>query len=198
MSKYVKELMMDQLRSDLDGSRSLLILDLKDLDAVAEHGLRRDLRKKSIRLRVLKNSLARRVFADLGMDGLSRFLEGPSAMAWGGEGITELAKEISSQVKTLKKPAIKGGVVEGVVVGPEQVDDITKLPSREVLIGQVIALLLGPAREALSLLSSGGSTLVGQLEALAKRQQEADGEGAPPPAAEAGGEGGPPPAPEAG
>jgi large subunit ribosomal protein L10 len=198
MSKYVKELMMDQLRSDLDGSRSLLILDLKDLDAVAEHGLRRDLRKKSIRLRVLKNSLARRVFADLEMDGLSRFLEGPSAMAWGGEGITELAKEISSQVKTLKKPAIKGGVVEGVVVGPEQIDDITKLPSREVLIGQVIALLLGPAREALSLLSSGGSTLVGQLEALAKRQQEADGEGAPPPAAESGGEGGPPPAPEAG
>jgi large subunit ribosomal protein L10 len=198
MSKYVKELMMDQLRSDLDGNRSLLILDLKDLDAVAEHGLRRDLRKKSIHLRVLKNSLARRVFADLGMDGLSRFLEGPSAMAWGGEGITELAKEISSQVKTLKKPAIKGGVVEGVVVGPEQVDDITKLPSREVLIGQVIALLLGPAREALSLLSTGGSTLVGQLEALAKRQQEANGEGAPPPAAEAGGEGGPPPAPEAG
>ena len=198
MSKYVKELMMDQLRSDLDGNRSLLILDLKDLDAVAEHGLRRDLRKKSIHLRVLKNSLARRVFADLGMDGLSRFLEGPSAMAWGGEGITELAKEISSQVKALKKPAIKGGVVEGVVVGPEQVDDITKLPSREVLIGQVIALLLGPAREALSLLSSGGSTLVGQLEALAKRQQEAGGEGAPPPAAEAGGEGGPPPAPEAG
>ena len=42
MSKYVKELMMDQLRTDLDGSRSLLILDLKDLDAVAEHGLRRD------------------------------------------------------------------------------------------------------------------------------------------------------------
>jgi large subunit ribosomal protein L10 len=198
MSKYVKELMMDQLRSDLDGNRSLLILDLKNLDAVAEHGLRRDLRKKSIHLRVLKNSLARRVFADLGMDGLSRFLEGPSAMAWGGEGITELAKEISSQVKTLKKPAIKGGVVEGVVVGPEQVDDITKLPSREALIGQVIALLLGPAREALSLLSTGGSTLVGQLEALAKRQQEADGEGAPPPAAEAGGEGGPPPAPEAG
>ena len=168
MSKYVKELMMDQLRSDLDGSRSLLIMDLKDLDAVAEHGLRRDLRKKSIRLRVLKNSLARRVFADLGMDGLSRFLEGPSAMVWGGEGITELAKEISSQVKTLKKPAIKGGAVEGVVVGPEQVDDITKLPSREVLIGQVIALLLGPAARRCSLLSSAGSTLVGQLDALVK------------------------------
>ncbi len=176
MSKYVKELMMDQLRSDLDGSNSLLVLDLKDLDAVAEHGLRRDLRKKSIRLRVLKNSLARRVFSEMGMDGLSKYLKGPSAIVWGGEGITELAKEISAQVKTLKKPEIKGGAVEGVVVGPEQVNDITKLPSREVLIGQVIALLLGPARETLALLSSPSSTVVGQLEALIKRQEGAGGE----------------------
>src|ERR1700751_6153682 len=147
-------MMMDQLRSDLDGSRSLLILDLKNLDANAEHQLRRDLRKKSIRLRVLKNSLARRVFTDLGMDGLSKYLEGPSAIAWGGEGIAELAKELSTQVKLLKKPAIKGGAVDGVVVGPEQVEDITKLPSREVLIGQVLGLLLGPAREALALVSA--------------------------------------------
>ncbi len=107
----------------------------------------------------------------MGMDGLAKYLKGPSAIAWGGEGITELAKELSAQVKALKKPEIKGGAVEGVVVGPEQVDDITKLPSREVLIAQVISLLLGPARQTLALLSSPSSTVVGQLEALAKRQQ---------------------------
>jgi len=184
MSKYVKEMMMDQLRSDLDGSRSLLILDLKGLDANAEHNLRRDLRKKSIKLRVLKNSLARRVFSEMGMEGLSPFLEGPSAVAWGGEGVAELAKELSSQVKKLKKPEIKGGAVDGVVVGANQVEDITKLPSREVLIGQVLSLLLGPARTALSLLSSPSSTLIGQLEALAERQQgEAGEEAAPAPPA---------------
>ena len=183
MSKYVKELMMDQLRTDLDGSRSVLILDLKELDAVAEHGLRRDLRKKSIRLRVLKNSLARRVFTDMGMDGLSKYLDGPSVLAWGGDGIADLAKEVSTQVKNLKKPAIKGGAVDGVVVGPDQVEDITKLPSREVLIGQVLGLLLSPAREALALVSSPASTLIGQLEAFVKKQggdgespAESDGE----------------------
>src|SRR3954451_23635436 len=86
MSKYVKELMMTQLKSDLDGSRSVLILDFKGLDAVAENRLRLDLRKKKIRMRALKNSLARRVFADAGMDGLSKFLDGPSVAVWGGEG----------------------------------------------------------------------------------------------------------------
>jgi large subunit ribosomal protein L10 len=174
MSKYVKELMMDQLKSDLDGNRSLLIVDLKDLDAIAEHGFRRDLRKKSIRLRVLKNSLARRVFSDMGMDGLSKYLEGPSAVVWGGEGPSELAKEITTQFKALKKPQIKGGAVDGLIVGPEQVEDITKLPSREVLIGQVLSLVLGPAQQVLSLLSSSASTVIGQLEALAKRQAEAE------------------------
>jgi large subunit ribosomal protein L10 len=171
MSRYVKELMMDQLRSDLSGSQSLLILDLKDLDATAEHQFRRHLRKKSIRLRVLKNSLARRVFTEMKLDGLSKFLDGQSAVAWGGDGVAELAKEITAQVKAFKKPEIKGGAVDGVVVGPEQVEDITKLPSREALIGQVLALLLGPARQTLALLSSPSSTLLGQLQALVKRPE---------------------------
>ncbi len=184
MSKYVKEMMMDQIRSDLDGTRSVLILDLKGIDAVAEYGLRRDLRKKSIRLRVLKNSLARRVFTDMGMDGLSKYLEGPSALVWGGDGVPELAKEISAQVKTLKKPAIKGGAVEGVIVGPDQIEDITKLPSREVLIGQVLGLLLGPAQQVLSQLSSPSSTLIGQFEDFIKKQEGEAAAGEP--AADAG------------
>jgi len=171
MSKYVKELMMDQLKADLNGTRSVLILELKGLGAHAEYALRRDLRKKSIRLRILKNSLARRVFHELGMEGLSQYLEGPSAVAWGGDGVAELAKELSTQVKILKKPAIKGGAVDGVIVGPGQVEDITRLPSREVLIGQVLGLLLGPGREVLSLVSSPASTLVGQLEAFIEKQQ---------------------------
>ena len=145
MSKYVKEMMMDQLRSDLGGSTSLLILDLKGLDAIAEHKFRSDLRKKSIKVRALKNTLARRVFADMGIGGLSPYLEGPSVAVWGGDGVAELAKEVSTRVKTLKKPEIKGGAVDGIVIGPGQVEDITKLPSREALIGRVVALALAPA-----------------------------------------------------
>ena len=82
--------------------------------------------------------------------GSSKYLEGAVGDRLGGRGITELAKEIATQVKALKKPEIKGGAVEGVVVGPEQVDDITKLPSREVLIAQVISLLLGPRERSRS------------------------------------------------
>ncbi len=183
MSKYVKELMMDQLRSDLGDSRSLLILDLKGLDAISEHQFRRDLRKKSIRVRALKNSLARRVFSDVGLDGLSRYLEGPSVLVWGGEGVGELAKEVSSQVKNLKKPEIKGGVVDGVVIGPDQVEDITRLPSREQLIGRVASLALAPVQRVLSLANAPACSLMSQLKTMSESGgAEGGSEAAPAPA----------------
>ena len=182
MSKYVKELMMDQLRSDLSDSRSLLILDLKGLDAVSEFQFRRDLRKKSIRVRALKNSLARRVFADVGLDGLSRYLEGPSVLVWGGEGVGELAKEVSTRVKTLKKPEIKGGAVDGVVIGPNQVEDITKLPSREQLIGRVVSLALAPVQRILALASAPAGNLMAQLKTISESGGAEGGPEATPPA----------------
>ncbi len=182
MSKYVKELMMDQLRSDLDGSRSVLILDLKGLDAITEYQLRRDLRKKAIKVRALKNSLARRVFRDMGMDGLSKYLEGPSVAVWGGDGIAELAKEISTQVKNLKKPEIKGGAVDGVVIGPEQVEDITKLPSREALIARVVSLALAPAQRVAALANAPAAGLMSQLQTLSEEASGAGEAGANAPA----------------
>ena len=174
MSKYVKELMMDQFRSEFDGSRSVLILDFKGLDAVSENQLRLGLRKKSIKMRALKNSLARRVFADLGLEGLGRFLTGPSVAAWGGDGVAELAKEISDQVRKLKKPAIKGGAVDGLVVGAAQVEEITKLPSREVLIGRVVGLALAPAQRVVALANAPAGGLLSQLKTLSEGAPEAE------------------------
>lgn len=179
MSKYVKEMMMDQLRSDLGDARSMLILDFKGLDAVSEHQLRMDLRKKSIQVRTLKNTLARRVLADAGVDGLAKYLEGPSVLVWGGTGPAELAKEISAQLKKLKKPEIKGGAVDGVVIGPDQVEDITKLPSREELIGRVAALALAPVQRLLSLANAPVSALASQIQSIAEGAPAAEGESAP-------------------
>ena len=173
MSKYVKELMMDQLRSDLDGSTSVLILDLKGLDAIAEHQLRRDLRKKTIRVRALKNTLARRVFTEMGIGRAVAVPGGPDGGRLGGDGVAELAKEISTKVKTLKKPEIKGGAVDGIVIGPDQVEDITKLPSREALIGRVVSLALAPAQRVIALANAPAGGMMGQL----KTMSEGAGEG---------------------
>lgn len=170
MSKFVKEMICDQFERDLGDATSALILDLKGLDAIAEHKLRMDLRQKDIKIRVVRNNLARLVFEKKGMSGLDPFLTGPSVVVWGGSGIAELAKEISTQVKTLKKPVIKGGCVDGVAVGPEMVESLTKLPSRETLIAQVLSTLLSPTRQILSQLNAPISGVMGQVKTLAERE----------------------------
>lgn len=177
MSKYVKELMMDQLRTDLDGTRSVLILDFNGLDATAENQFRLDLRKKNIRVRALRNTLARKVFTDLGLEGLGQFLSGPSVAIWGGDGVAELAKEVSGHVTKLKKPAIKGGAVEGTIIGPAQVEDITKLPSREALIARVAGLALAPVQRIVSLANAPASGLLGQLKTIAEKEAEGEAAG---------------------
>jgi large subunit ribosomal protein L10 len=179
MSKYVKELMMDQLRTDLGDTRSVLILDFKGLDATSENQLRLDLRKKQIQVRLLKNTLARKVFTDLGFGDLGRFLTGPSVAAWGGAGVAELAKEVSTHVKKLKKPEIKGGSIDGTLITAEQVEDITKLPSREELIGRVAAMALAPAQRVVSLANAPASGLLAQLETMAKTEDGGDASEAP-------------------
>jgi large subunit ribosomal protein L10 len=180
MSKYVKEMMMDQLKTELAGSKSVLILDFKGLDAVAENKLRLDLRKKKIHMRAVKNTLAKRVFSDAGIPGLEKFLSGPSVAVWGGAGVAELAKEISAQVKKLKKPQIKGGSVDGIVITAAQVADITKLPSREILIGRVVSLALAPAQRVVSLANAPAAGLMGQLKTLSEPAETEDTDGAAP------------------
>lgn len=168
MSRYVKEMMMTQLDSDFAGTKSLLILDLKGLDALSEFQFRRDLRKKSIKVRTLKNNLAAKVLSDNGIHGLEKFLAGPSVAVWGGDGVAELAKEISSQVKKLKKPEIKGGVVDGTVISANVVESLTKLPSREALIARVVNLAIAPAQRVVSLANSPASQLASQLQTIAE------------------------------
>ena len=115
----------------------------------------------------------------MGMGGLSQFLEGPSVAVWGGDGVAELAKEISAQVKKLKKPEIKGGAVDGIVIGPDQVEDITKLPSREALIGRVVGLALAPAQRIVALANAPAAGLLGQLKTLAEGAAGRRGEAEP-------------------
>ena len=120
---------------------------------------------------MLKNSLARRVFSDMGMDGLSKYLEGPSAVAWGGEGIAELAKEISTQVKTLKKPADQGGGGRrrgrrpGAGRGHHQAAQPRGLDRPGAR-----ALARAGAADAVAADLAGQRPLIGQLEALVKKQ----------------------------
>ena len=68
MSKVIKQMQMDALKHDFNGVRDMVMINIVGLDAITENHIRLGLRKKGIRLQQVKNSLARRVFTEFGLN----------------------------------------------------------------------------------------------------------------------------------
>jgi large subunit ribosomal protein L10 len=173
MSKKIKDMLAAELRERIGQHRDILVVDYSKLDGVTANSLRLKLRKQKITMLGVKNSLARRALSELGLQALEPYLSGPTTLVFGGPDIVALSKEIAKWAKDIEALTIKGGLVEGNSIGPEGVQALSKSPSREELLGKVVALCLAPgARLAAALLASGG-TVCGQVKSIAEKAEGA-------------------------
>ena len=174
MSKQVKDMVIADLKQRLQGTRDLIVVDVSKLDGHTTTNLRVKLRAKNIHVLAVKNSLARQALGSLGVAGLDPYLEGPSALVYGGQDIVALAREIVKSVKDAQKLEIKGGTLDGgTSLNAKQVDELSKSAGREELLGRVLMLIRSPGgRIAGSLLGPGGK-LAGQVKSIAEKEGEA-------------------------
>ena len=187
MSKAIKEMEMQALRTAFGGVRDLVLLSIKGLSAQNEHALRMALRKKNIRLRMVKNSLVRRVLGELGVqaDG-GPYWEGPTTVAWGAASAAELSRTLESELKAPKtaplykdKVVIKGGIADG---QPIPFSRMVTLPTRTEAVARVVNLVLSPASRLVGQILGPASRVVGQIKTKGEGKE---GEGAPAEAAAA-------------
>jgi ribosomal protein L10 len=142
--------------------------------------MRLALRKKNIRMHVVKNSLARRVFGDLGIQA-GDVWAGPTTLAWGSNSIAELSKELEGLVKKNEKTMkVKGAVADGQGVTFRQALD---MPTKPQAIGRVVQLALSPASRLVGQLRGPVSRVAGQVKTISEKKPE---EAAPAPAPAAG------------
>ena len=181
MSKYVKNLISDYLRTQLAGVEDALLVNMVGLSANTDGRLRAELRKKNIHVLVVKNSMARRATAGTRLAPMFEGVSGTSAVCWGGEDIVSLAKEVVrlARDEKLKPFGARGGVMDGQKLTPEQVDRVSKLPSRVEQLGLLVGQILGPGARLASQLNGPGGTLVSQLTERAKALEEQAAAAAP-------------------
>jgi len=170
MSKRIKQMEMDDLRETFQDVRDLVFLTSSKLGSQANTALRHGLRKKHIRLKVVKNSLARRVFDDLGMR-VTRFWEGQTVVAWGSSSLADLSKELDALArKNDKVLKVKGAVAEGQEISfPEAL----KMPTRAEALGRIVSLALSPASRIVSQILAPASNIAGQIKTLQEREEAA-------------------------
>ena len=168
MSKQIKQLEMDALKQTFQGVEDCVLLSSSGVDAHADHQIRMTLRKKNIRLQVVKNSLARRVFDEIGVK-LADIWTSPTAIAWGGGSLAELSRELSALIKKNDKIKVKVAVSERQAIPFQKAID---MPTKPEAIGRVIALAMSPAQRVLSQILAPGGRIAGQIKTLGERASE--------------------------
>lgn len=168
MSKKVKQLEMDALKQTFEGVRDLVVLTTAGVACQADNQLRLQLRKKNIRLQMVKNSLCRKVFDGMGIK-LDNVWSGSTIMAWGGDSVAELSKALGESLKKLPKITVKTAVAEGLEITFKQA---LAMPTRQEAIGQILAMIVGPAAQIAGCIAGPASQIAGQIKTLSDKKPE--------------------------
>jgi large subunit ribosomal protein L10 len=178
MARPEKVEQVDLLTEKLRTAKAAVLTDYRGLTVGQLQDLRGRLRSQEVEYRVVKNTLARRAAVESGHEDFQDLLKGPVAIAFGYSDISAPARVLGEYSRqTRLKLDIVGGLIEGRVMNPEQVRQTADLPSREVLLAQLLGTLQSPIAQLVATIQAPVQQLVGLLEAYR------DTLGEPPPAA---------------
>jgi len=148
MSKRVKHLMAGELAAGLKEADSCIVVGVGKLDVLMATELRNRLRAEGLRFHVLKNRIAVHALKDVGWDGVGDLFEGPSALAFGETGALGASKILVEwERKAPKALSIRGGLLDGKVLGVEQVRRLATIPDRPTLYSLLASAVVAPVSQ---------------------------------------------------
>ena len=160
----LKKPIVDEISASIKDAQSVVLVDYRGLTVEQDTQLRRNLREAGITYKVYKNTFMNFAFKGTEFEGLTQYLEGPSAVAISTDDATAPARVLSEFAKTADKLEIKAGVVEGTVYDAKGMASIASIPSRDVLISRLLGSLQSPianfARVMNQLAEKGGAGAV--------------------------------------
>jgi len=167
MSKYLKGLLQGELERRFAEVSDFVVVDYKGITGNENNEMRGALKEKGIALSVVKNSAMRRALATLGHEtAAGLFLSGPCAVAYGGDSVVDVAREISDWAKKVPAVSLKAAYVDGEALDAAAAQVLAKMPSRAELQGQVVQLALSPGARLAGAITGPGARIAGCLKSL--------------------------------
>ncbi len=186
MLKSEKERVVEQLAERLRSTDTLMVADYRGLTMPEIDELRGKLLEAGARFTVVKNTLTRRAAEQAGTTDVLELIEGPTAIAFiEAEGDpAAVAKILNDTARTNDVLVIRGGLLDGSLVGDAEIKRLATLPPADVLRAQLAGAVFAPLTTVVGLFTAPLRDLVGVIDARI-RQLEEEGETAPEPEAEA-------------
>lgn len=165
-----KKAVVAELSERLKGSVAGVLVNYKGITVADDTKLRKDLREAGVKYTVVKNTLLKRAAEDAGIEGLDPVLEGTTALATSEEDYVAAAKILCEYAENNKNFEIKSGYVDGGVLGVDEIKDLAKLPSKEVLVAKALGGLNAPISGFVTVLNGNIRGLACVLNAIAEKK----------------------------
>jgi len=164
--------MLQELKGKMEASQLIILAEYKGLNVEAMTKLRRKLRGVGSEIKVAKNTITKLAAQEAGLEELNPYLEGPVAMTFGFDDPVAPAKAMNDFAKEHKLLSIKAGILEGRIVDPQAIKALADLPSREVLLAQVLGGMQTPMYGFAGALQGLIRNLVYVLDAVREKKAE--------------------------
>lgn len=173
MIRNEKEKIVAALHEDFKRSKVVILTDYKGLDVATISSLRKKLREAGVEYKVVKNTLIRRASNDTDAGLIKDHYKGPSALALSYDDPVAPAKVLVAFSKDNQKLEIKIGVMEGRVIDLNAIKALSDLPSREVLLGQLLATMNAVPTGLVRALNDVPVRLLNVLQAIRDQKESA-------------------------
>ncbi len=154
MNRADKQTVITEIQSAIQESSSFYLVDFKGLKVKDISSLRNKVRESSGSLRVVKNTLLKKASEGTPLSSASGWMEGPTALAWGGDDPVPLAKTLVAFAKENPNLKLKGGIVDGKALDATSVEALSKLPGINEIRAGLIGLLQAPAVKLATILQT--------------------------------------------
>jgi large subunit ribosomal protein L10 len=164
-----KASIVSDLSEKLNRSPFVLVTDYQRMNVSHFADLRNRLAASGAEVHVVKNSFLKRAMTDSGLPDVADRLTGQTAVVTGEKDVAPVAKILKVFIAEFKLAALKIGVVDKSILSTQELETLAELPSREVLLAQLLGLLLSPATKLVRLLNEPGTSLARLLNARASK-----------------------------
>ncbi|MDU2929374.1 50S ribosomal protein L10 [Negativicoccus succinicivorans] len=170
-----KKQVIDEMRGKLESAKGAVLVEYVGLNVATAIQLRRKFLEHGVHYQVIKNTLTAIAARDLGLGEFADHLTGPNAIAISESDAVAPAKALKEFINETKSEAItvKAGLLEGAVIGVDEVQHLADLPSREVLLAKVVGSMQAPITGFVRCLQGNITNLVYVLEAIRKQKESA-------------------------
>jgi len=173
ISRKTKERLLAEYIDKFSSSEVTIWTDYQGLNVAEISDLRNRLREAGAKYHVTKNRLVRRALVHLDYPVPEEYLAGPTAICFCGENIASAARLLVDAERAHRSLAIKGGLTKTGILAREDIRQLASLPSREVLIAQVVGGIQSPLRGLVTVLSAPLRGFVTVLKARADQLEKA-------------------------